>query len=568
MYRFVIENLAKIRYYLPMKVLMVTILQLIGSLSFLLYGMKMLSEGIQKSAGEKLQSALNFMTGNRVLGFLTGLILTFIIQSSGATTAMEVSFVNAGLMTVQQSVGVTLGANIGTTITAWLVVFFGFNFKISSFAIPIFGFGYILTIIKKLKKQSLGEAIMGFGMLFIGLSWLSDTIDPDNGALNFLMKFNDMGALGIFIGVVAGIIITALIHSSSAESAIVITMAHGGLINWEFAAALVIGSNIGSTIDAVLASMNSNANAKRAAMVHVLFNVATVIFACICFTPFLNLVDMVIPGTPEENITYHIAALHTILKTITSIVCLPFTYQITKLMEKLIKDDPSSRSKEYVLEFSETGGRENATSYIVRAEKEVQDMTVLVTEMFEEVKNGFTDRSQRFIDENFGTLMEQEDYADQMKEKLTNYLVNCNRLPLSKKQKDSLIIIQQIVDDLEEMTDDCFNVALLLKKSIEKDMTFAQEDMERFDPYLDLARQSMVFVSTNINKHLDDGKLAIAKEIETQIDVFKHNLKKVARKRLEGGANVKSELLYIDMVRQIEKFGDRAYSIANALREF
>ena len=546
----------------------VTILQLVGSLSFLLFGMKMLSEGIQKSAGEKLQSALNFMTGNRFLGFVTGLALTFVIQSSGATTAMEVSFVNAGLMTVQQSVGVTLGANVGTTITAWLVVFFGFNFKISTFAIPIFGLGYIITIIKKLKKKSIGEAIMGFGMLFIGLSWLSDTIDPKNGALNFLMKFNDMGVLGIIIGVIAGIVITALIHSSSAESAIVITMAHGGLINWEFAAALVIGSNIGSTIDAVLASMNSNSAAKQTAMVHVLFNVATVILACIFFTPFLHLVDIVIPGAPEENITYHIAALHTILKTITSLVCLPFTYQITKLVEFLVKDKDASHGNEYVLEFNETGGRENATMYIVRAEKEVQDMTVLVTEMFEGVKKGFSDRSQTFIDEHFERLTQQEDYADQMKEKLTNYLVHCARLPLSKKQEESLIIIQQIVDDLEEMTDDCYNVALLLKKSIEKNMSFNQEDMDRLDPYLDLARQSMVFVSTNINKHLDEDKLTIAKEIETQIDVFRHNLKKVARKRLESGANVKTELLYIDLVRQIEKFGDRAFSIANALREF
>ncbi|MBO7637630.1 MAG: Na/Pi cotransporter family protein, partial [Treponema sp.] len=225
-----------------------TILQLVGSLAFLLFGMKMLSDGIQKSAGSRLQAALGFMTGNRMLAFITGLVLTFIIQSSGATTAMEVSFVNAGLMTVKQSVGVTLGANVGTTITAWLVVFFGFNFKISSFAIPIFGLGYIITLFKKWKKQALGEAIMGFGMLFIGLSWLSDTIDPDNGTLNFLRHFADFGAWSVLIGIVVGMLITALIHSSSAESAIVITMAYNRLIPWEFAAALVIGSNIGSTI--------------------------------------------------------------------------------------------------------------------------------------------------------------------------------------------------------------------------------------------------------------------------------------------------------------------------------
>ena len=544
-----------------------TVLQLIGSITFLLYGMKMMSDGIQKSAGSKLEKALDFMTGNSVLGFLTGLILTFIIQSSGATTAMEVGFVNAGLMTLQQSVGVTLGANIGTTITAWIVVFFGFGFKISTFAIPIFGLGYVLTIAKKFKKQALGEAIMGFGMLFVGLDWLSSTIDPESGTLDFLKYFSNMGTLGIAIGILAGIVITALIHSSSAESAIVITMASKHIIGWEFAAALVIGSNIGSTIDAVMASWHSSAAAKRTALVHVLFNIATVILVCIFFTPFLHLVDLIVPGTPEASITWHIAALHTVLKTITSLICLPFAKQIADLMEFLVKDSHTESQNVYELEFNETGGKENAASYIIRAEKEIKDMTVLVTRMFEGVQAGFKNRDESFISNYMDTLTKQEDYADQMKEQLTKFLVNCTHLPLSLQQSDSLMIMQQIVDDLEEMTDDCYNVALLLQKSINKQMTFTQEDMERLGPYLDLARQIMYFIRDNINKHLDPDQLLIAKEIETQIDVFRHNLKKVARKRLEAGANVKAELLYIDLVRQIEKFGDRAYSIAGALAQ-
>ena len=546
-----------------------SVLQLLGSLAFLLFGMKMMSDGIQKSAGSKLQSTLGFMTQNSSMGFLTGLVLTFIIQSSGATTAMEVSFVNAGLMTLQQSVGVTLGANVGTTITAWLVVFLGFgsSFKMSTLAVPIFGLGYILTILKKIKKQSLGEAIMGFGMLFIGLDWLSETIDPSKGTLNFITNFTQYGVLSIVIGVIAGMAISALIHSSSAESAIVITMAYNGLIDWTFAAVLVIGANIGSTIDAVLAGMNASAQAKRTAAVHVAYNIATVILACIFLTPLLNFIDLIIPGTPEENITYHIAALHTVLKTITALACLPFTKQIAHLMELIIKDNPSSTPTEYKFEFSETGGKENASAYIIRAEKEIKDMTVLVTEMFERVQSGFTNRTDSFITEHIDVLRKQEDYADQMKEQLTKYLIQCSHLPLSIHQADSLGIMQQIIDDLEEMTDDVFNVALLLEKSINKKMEFSQEDMDRLGPYMDLARQIMNFVYENINTHLDKDKLLIAREIEQQIDVFRKNLKKTARKRLEAGADVKSELLYIDLVRQIEKFGDRAYSIANALSQ-
>ncbi|MBO7638109.1 MAG: Na/Pi cotransporter family protein, partial [Treponema sp.] len=395
-----------------------------------------------------------------------------------------------------------------------------------------------------------------------------DTIDPDNGTLNFLRHFADFGAWSILIGIVVGMLITALIHSSSAESAIVITMAYNRLIPWEFAAALVIGSNIGSTIDAVLASLKSSAPAKRAALVHVLFNVVVVLAACVFFNPFLNLIDFIVPGTPETNITYHIAALHTVLKTITALLCLPFTGQIAWLMDKLIPETEDAVPTEYVFEFSETGGRENATSYIVRVEKEIQDMTVLVTKMFEGVSEGFKNRDESFIENHMDDLTRQEDFADQMKEQITKYLINCSHLPLSTHQIRSLSIMQQIVDELEEMTDDCYNVAMLLKKSIDNKMEFAQEDMGRLEPYMDLARQSMYFVSSNINQHLDQDKLLIAKEIEAQIDVFRHNLKRVARKRLEAGANVKTELLYIDIVRKIEKFGDRAYSIANSLSEF
>lgn len=544
-----------------------TILQLTGSLAFLLYGMNMMSDGIQKSAGKGLQDALGFMTGNRFAGFLTGLILTMIIQSSGATTAMEVSFVNAGLMTLEQSVGVTFGANIGTTITAWIVALFGFHFNIESFAIPIFGLGFILTTFKKIHKENIGEAIMGFGLLFIGLNWLSQTISPENGTLNFLQHLGNYGVWSIIIGVVAGVLITALIHSSSAETAIVITMAFNNLISWHFSAALVIGSNIGSTIDAILAALHTKADAKRAALVHVLFNIATVILALIFFNPLLDLIDLIVPGTPQENITYHIAMLHTVIKTLSALLCLPFTKQIAKLATHLIKADPNETPDVYKLEFSETGGKENAIAYLIRVEKEISDMTLLVTRMFERIRDGFADRTDSFIDKNMDALEHEEDYADQMKEQITKYLINCSRLPLSEKQANSISVMQQIVDDLEEMTDDCFNVALMLQKSINKNMQFSQEDMERLGPYIDLARQFMYFIRDNINKHLDQEKLLIAREIEGQIDVFRRNLKKVARKRLEAGADVKTELLYIDLVRQIEKFGDRAFSIAGALAQ-
>lgn len=211
-----------------------TILQFAGSLCFLLYGMKLMSDGIQKSAGEKLQSALHFMTGNRFKGLLTGCILTMIIQSSGATTVMVVTFVNAGLITLEQSIGVIFGANIGTTITAWIVALFGFSFKIESFAIPVFGIGFLLTVVRKWHAQGWGESIMGFGILFIALSWLSKTFTIDNSTLSFLPELQNWGVWSILLAFAIGLVFTALIHSSSAMTAIVITMAYNKLLSWEF----------------------------------------------------------------------------------------------------------------------------------------------------------------------------------------------------------------------------------------------------------------------------------------------------------------------------------------------
>ncbi|HPX26760.1 MAG TPA: Na/Pi symporter, partial [Treponemataceae bacterium] len=273
-----------------------SLFQLIGSLGFLLYGMKLMSDGIQKSAGKSLHKVLGLMTSNRFFALLTGVFITTIIQSSSATTVMVVSFVNAGLLTLAQSIGVIFGANIGTTITAWIVALFGFKFKIAALAIPVFGIGYILYSIKKLNKKTIGEALMGFGLLFVGLDLLGKVMTFDAEQVLFLQHLTGNGYLSLLAGVLAGLVITMLIHSSSASTAIILTMSYNKLLPWEFAAAMVLGSNIGTTIDAVLASIGTKVNARRAALIHVLFNVIGSVIAIILFKPFLLVVDFIVPG--------------------------------------------------------------------------------------------------------------------------------------------------------------------------------------------------------------------------------------------------------------------------------
>ncbi len=542
-----------------------SILLLVGSLGFLLYGMRLMSAGVQKSAGERLQRALGMLTGNSFMGLLTGLLITMIIQSSGATTAMVVTFINAELLSLSQSVGVIFGANIGTTITAWIVSLFGFNFQISTFAIPIFGFGFFMTLFKNHNVRNIGEAIMGFGLLFMGLSGLSDVFSFDASSLTFLTKFQQWGALSVIISFVIGIVITALMHSSSAFTAIVITMAYNNIITWETACAMTLGSNIGSTIDAILAAIGTSADAKRSAVIHVLFNFIGTILALIFFKPFITFVKWITPG---NNIAIQISMLHTVFKTINTAILLPFKNQLIKLSQIIVKDSKENSLKHYHLDFQEaTFGKESSAMHIIRIEKEIANMTDVVTSMFDQLQIGFTNRYKSFTEEYHEQLENEENYCDQMHEQLIRYIINCQHLPVTDVQRNNLSIMITIIEELEGMSDQCFSAAMLIERSIEKKMKFPQEDMERLIPYVELARQFLQFIRININKHLDEKKLELATELEDQIDQYRKNLKKIAKKRLENGADVKAELLYLDLVRQIEKIGDHAFSISELLAQ-
>lgn len=541
------------------------ILLLIGSLGFLLYGMRLMSSGVQKSAGEKLQRALSMMTGNKFVGLLTGLGITMIIQSSGATTVMVISFINAGLLTLSQSVGVIYGANIGTTITAWIVALFGFNFKISAFAIPIFGLGFFLTLLKDLRCKNIGEAVMGFGLLFMGLSGLSDVFNFDASKLSFIGAMQSWGVFSILLGVVLGVVITALMHSSSAFSAIVITMAYNEIITLDVACAMTLGSNIGSTIDAVMASFGSCAEAKRSAVIHVLFNLIGTGLALIFFKPFVNFIVWI---TPVDNIAIQISMLHTVFKTLNTAILMPFSNQLVVLSRKIIKNDGTKEKTSYHLEFVESSfTKENPAMHIIRMEKEIADMTDVAREMFDHLQIGIKARDDDFIEEHIDEMVYEENYCDQMHEQLVRYAINCQQLALTEPQRTNVSIMISVIDEIESMTDQVLAAGLLLKKSIEKKMKFEQDDMERLIPYVELARQFLQFIHININKHLNEDKIAMATELEDSIDLYRKNLKKLARKRLESGADVKSELLYLDIVRQIEKIGDHAFTISGLLAQ-
>jgi phosphate:Na+ symporter len=292
--------------------------------------------------------------------------------------------------------------------------------------------------------------------------------------------------------------------------------------------------------------------------------VAGTILVLIFYSPFLRLIDAITPRA--ANIAIKISILQSAFKVLSTILFLPFTKQIIALSKRFIPNDAKGKNNIYRLDFIESAlVKENVGAYIIRAEKEIKDLTDLATDMFDLIQIGLKKRDQTFIDEHLEEIMQAENYADQMHEQLTRYIVHIERMAVNEKQLDNLSLMLSIIGDLESMTDECLNIALLLKRSIEKSMSFETEDTDRLIPYVELVRQFLQFIHININKHLDSDKLSMAEELENQIDMFRKNLKKIARKRLENGADVKAELLYIDIVRQIEKIGDRAFGIAEAL---
>lgn len=536
----------------------------IGSLCLLLFGMNMLSDGIQKGAGSNLQKMLGKITGNRFAAVLTGIGVTAVIQSSGATTVMVVSFVNAEILTLTQAIGVIFGANIGTTVTAWIVSFFGFSFSISAAAIPLFGLGFILKYFKQFKIHNFADCFMGFALLFMGLGLLKDTLSLSPSSVAFLQKFDSIGIAGILLGVFIGAFVTALIHSSSAMTAIVLTMAAKGSLSWELSAAIVLGSNIGSTIDAVMSSFGASVNARRTALVHVGFNVAGTLIALLVFKPFLALVDLIVPGIPSQNITTHIAMLHTIFNLCATLIFIPFVDQIASLAKKIIKDNRTEENEHYKLPAILPYSHVSADLYSFQIQKEITKMSIKVMEMFDCITNTLT--NEKNIEEENKTVNAIENYVDEMNIAITGFLQKCSRLPTANStDRNNFARLIQITDNLENLSDECSSIMHTIGKFFsaydDSDKDIKPKRTKEISDYLEMVRifyeQICIYLSTGISSE----ERLNAEIIEQKIDDKKKTLRRLSRKRIENGSDVKIELNYIDLVRKIEKAGDCAFSI-------
>ncbi|MDR2701514.1 MAG: Na/Pi cotransporter family protein [Spirochaetaceae bacterium] len=539
-----------------------------GSLGLFLYGMKVMGDGLQQAAGQRMQKALAFMTGNRLSAVLTGLGVTAVIQSSSATTVMVVSFVNAGLLTLKQAIGVIMGANIGTTITAWIVSLIGFSFKISALAFPAVGIGFVMSAMKW-KHKDWGVSLLGFGLLFMGLDFLTKSMPSlSTETLAFINIFSDRGFMSILLGTSMGLGITLIIHSSSAATAIFLTLAHQGTINYEMAAAMILGANIGTTIDAALAAIGAKPAAKQAALVHVLFNVIGTIWALVFFRQLLALVDIVTPGT---EITNHLAMLHTVFNTVNTLFFFPFVNQFAALVKKIIKDKGvSAEQKHYKLSYTSATFQNTPELNIYRANNEIREMAGIVSSMYGRI-SGVLDtlkdspEQEKAVEELTAELRDKEIYADEMREELTHFLMECARQMLNQRSERRISRLLRIVADLENMTDDCYTASLLLERSVKKDLVFKGESMKALVPYTGLVGEFLNFVQTRLGRILTPEESEQAALAEGRINKERNKLRKYGRKRIEAGENVKTELLFIDFIRHLEQLGDYCYHISFAL---
>ena len=563
-----------------------TAFNILGSLGIFLFGMKVMSEGIQKTAGSRLRNILAYMTQNRLAGVFTGFITTCLVQSSSATTVMVVSFVNAGLLTLVQSIGIIMGANIGTTITGWLVSILGFKFKIAAIALPAIGIGLPLIFSKVTKRKNLGEIFVGFGLLFLGLKFLKESVPniKDNPEiLEFLSGYTDLGIISVLIFILVGVILTITVQSSSAAMTITITMAFKGWIDFPTASALVLGENIGTTITAYLASLGGNYHAKRTARAHMIFNVFGVVWMLCAFSMFIPFIDSIVPGDPYipkeingiENplfnpvtIPIHLSMFHTIFNIMNVFLLIWFVPQIASIVEKMVT--PSEDEKEddqYSLEYFSTGVQPVPEIAIIEAKKEIIKMSDKMTGMLNFFLKTYENRKN--IRNDVVKAKKIEDMSDQMQEEISAYLAECTKHELSLKSSQDAAAMMRIANELESVGDSTLNLFLQLERmedGLKFDSRMNKEVNQIFSLVIDFIEWNSTFINNNIQPMTEEN-LNKSIDLEKQIDDLRNQFIDSSRDRLSKGSNPKAELLFLDIVKHLEHIGDYSLNISQALEQ-
>lgn len=585
---------------------------LIGSLGLFLYGMKIMSEGLQKVAGNKLRSILAAMTKNRFAGVLTGIFITALIQSSSATTVMVVSFVNAGLLNLLQSITVIMGANIGTTITAWIISLFGFKVSIAAFSVPLIAIAIPFIFSAKSKRKSIGEFILGFAFLFMGLDMLKNAV-PDLKAnpemLAFLTQYTDLGFGSVIIFLVIGTLLTIVVQSSSATMAITLIMVSKGWISYELGAAMVLGENIGTTITANIAAIPANVSAKRAALAHTTFNIFGVIWMLVLFYPFINMITYLVsnfgPGDPTQLgpftasldattlglidsdaqlsaeqtaiklqfLNYQIATafglslFHTMFNLINTFIMIWFVKIITKIVTFAIK--PKESDEEFQLKYISTGMLSTSELSLLQAWKELKVYADRTERMFQQVRDLYYEENETEFTKKFSRIQKYENISDRMEVEIAQYLTKLADGRLSDESKHQLQVMLRVVSEIESVGDGCYNLARTLLRKRENKANYTKEMNANIELMFNLVEGALhQMIEAMENNDVSSVELNRSENIENEINNFRNQLK------LQNILDVKAKLYdyqdsitYMDIIVECEKTGDYIINIVQALNE-
>ena len=551
-------------------------LRLIGSLCLFLYGMKIMSEGLQKFAGDSLRRILTAMTTNRVTGVLTGVLITALIQSSSATTVMVVSFVNAGLLTLTQSIGVIMGANIGTTVTAWLISALGFKVDIAAFALPLLAFGIPLLFSGKSSRKSVGEFIFGFSFLFMGLQALKANA-PDLGAnpemLAFVQNYTDMGFLSIILFLFIGAILTMIVQASAATMAITLIMCANGWIDYHLGVALVLGENIGTTITANLAALTGNTQSRRAALAHLVFNIFGVMWVLVLFYPFTAAVswfvtDVMNISDPAVAVSFKLAAFHTAFNISNTFIMIWFVGLIEKTVCFLIKGK-KDEDEEYRLRYITGGMLSTAELSILQAHKEITLFAERTGRMLDMVKALFYEKNEDAFLKIYSRVEKYESISDRMEIEIANYLTCVAEGRLSSEGKEEIRIMLRAVSEIESIADSCNNMARSIKRRNEFKSIFTDEQNHNVDQMLALTEKALHRMIEILKKsELVRDDVNPSYNIENEINNYRnqlkiHNVENINNKKYQYQDGV----YYMDIIGEAEKLGDYVLNVVQAVIE-
>ncbi len=565
---------------------------LLGALGMFLYGMNLMSSGLQKAAGDKLRGFLSAMTSNPFKGVMTGLGITALIQSSSATTVMVVSFVNAGLLTLAQAIGVIMGANIGTTVTAWLVSWLGFKADISILAIPLMIFGFLFSNSKQDKRKNIGELIVGFSLLFLGLSFMKESV-PDlretPAVLEFVTTWSSHGFGSVLLFLAFGTVLTLILQSSSATMAITLIMLSMGWIPFSMACAMVLGENIGTTITANIAASVGNTQAKRAAMSHTIFNVFGVIWALILFKPFLRLVGVITesifglpnPAAEEFVVTdattaegtaalYGLSMLHTLFNTINTLILVWFTKFISKAVCWIVRTPENQEKEVFKLKYISAGPLATPELSVEQAFNEIIHFAQISKKGAEYAKEAINETDNNKFDTLKEKLVKYEEISDRIEFEIATFLNAVSAEEISENTSVKIKAMYKIIGELESLGDSGESISRILSRKNIRKKTFDSDSIKKLNAMADALNEAYNAMITNLNAaHKGElVEISNAYNAEERLNNLRNDFRDAMIEDLENnGKNYQTNIYYIDIINTYEHMGDFIINISQDLEK-